>query len=81
MVSKVRGTFTRLHRRHRHGRRPAGLDASARPSRWRSIDTGDADRDGHLRTNDFFDVEQYPTMTFTSTGITGSGTEFEVTAT
>jgi polyisoprenoid-binding protein YceI len=44
-----------------------------------SIDTGDANRDGHLRTNDFFDAEQFPTMTFTSTGITGAGSEFEVT--
>ena len=44
-----------------------------------SIDTGDEGRDGHLRTNDFFDVEQFPTMTFTSTKLTGSGSEFEVT--
>jgi polyisoprenoid-binding protein YceI len=44
-----------------------------------SIDTGDEGRDGHLRTNDFFDIEEHPTMTFRSTGITGSGTDYELT--
>ncbi len=34
-----------------------------------SVDTGSADRDGHLRSADFFDVETYPTMTFTSTRV------------
>lgn len=35
----------------------------------RSIDTGISDRDDHLRTADFFDVEQYPQIVFTSTDI------------
>lgn len=34
-----------------------------------SLDTGDAQRDGHLRSADFFDVEQYPTITFRSTNV------------
>jgi polyisoprenoid-binding protein YceI len=34
-----------------------------------SINTGNADRDSHLRTNEFFDPERYPTMTFRSTSI------------
>ena len=33
-----------------------------------SIDTGIADRDGHLNSADFFDAEEFPTMTFRSTG-------------
>jgi polyisoprenoid-binding protein YceI len=35
-----------------------------------SIDTGDEDRDDHLRSIDFFDVANSPTMTFASTAIT-----------
>ena len=35
-----------------------------------SIDTADADRDGHLKAPDFFDVETYPEITFESTSVT-----------
>ena len=38
-----------------------------------SVSTGNDDRDAHLRSDDFFDVESHPTMTFTSTAIEGSG--------
>lgn len=31
-----------------------------------SVDTGDAERDAHLRTTDFFDVQRFPTLTFKS---------------
>ena len=36
-----------------------------------SIDTGNSDRDTHLRSPDFFDAERYPTLTFRSTGVDG----------
>lgn len=38
-----------------------------------SIDTGNADRDNHLRTNDFFDAPTHPTIAFKSTGIEAKG--------
>jgi polyisoprenoid-binding protein YceI len=38
-----------------------------------SIDTSTPDRDAHLRSDDFFAVEKYPTITFDSTGITATG--------
>src|SRR3954465_14078600 len=37
-----------------------------------SIDTGVADRDAHLRSPDFLDVEHYPTLTFRSKRIEGA---------
>jgi polyisoprenoid-binding protein YceI len=44
-----------------------------------SINTGTADRDNHLRSADFFEVETHPTMTFVSTGIVQkSDTDFVV---
>jgi len=67
MVTKVRGSFKDFEG-HAH------LDA-ADPSRSSaeltiqvaSVDTGQDQRDGHLRNSDFFDAENHPTMTFTST--------------
>lgn len=38
-----------------------------------SIDTNNADRDNHLKSADFFDAEQYPTVTFASTKIEKKG--------
>jgi polyisoprenoid-binding protein YceI len=38
-----------------------------------SIDTGDTQRDEHLRSADFLDVAQYPTITFTSTRVERTG--------
>jgi len=44
-----------------------------------SIDSGVEQRDGHLRSADFLDVEQYPTITFISTSLQGSRDEFTLT--
>jgi polyisoprenoid-binding protein YceI len=38
-----------------------------------SIDTGEPQRDGHLRSADFLDVESFPTITFRSTGVEPQG--------
>jgi len=47
-----------------------------------TIDTGTADRDAHLRSDDFFAVEKYPALTFTSTRVTKKTEElYEVTGT
>ena len=42
-----------------------------------SIDTGDATRDGHLRSGDFFGVDEHPTISFRSTGIRPGADETE----
>ncbi len=44
-----------------------------------SIDTTDEKRDGHLKSPDFFDAAKFSTLTFKSTGITGSGSDLKVT--
>lgn len=44
-----------------------------------SIDTGNERRDGHLRSDDFFAAEEFPEMTFTSTGVTEvEGNKFQL---
>ena len=44
-----------------------------------SLDTREPQRDTHLRSGDFFDVEKYPTLTFRSTRIEGNAPEFKLT--
>lgn len=44
-----------------------------------TVDTGVADRDKHLKSGDFFDITQYPTMTFKSTSVKPVGSGYEVT--
>jgi polyisoprenoid-binding protein YceI len=43
-----------------------------------SIDTGVADRDAHLRSADFFDVETYPEITFVSTDVSRDGDDWTI---
>jgi len=44
-----------------------------------TVDTGNAQRDGHLKSPDFFDVAKYPTMTFVSKEITSKDGKLEMT--
>ncbi|MBT2692756.1 YceI family protein [Bacillus sp. ISL-55] len=44
-----------------------------------SIDTRNEDRENHLKSADFFDVENYPTIDFKSTSITRDGDDYKVT--
>jgi polyisoprenoid-binding protein YceI len=45
-----------------------------------SVDTNERDRDTHLRSSDFFDIEKFPTLTFRSIAIRRKGNErFDVT--
>lgn len=44
-----------------------------------SVSTGTADRDAHLTSPDFFDVEAFPTMTFVSTSVEADGSSWKLT--
>jgi len=44
-----------------------------------TVDTGVAQRDGHLKSPDFFDCGKYPTMTFVAKSITRSGDDYNIT--
>ncbi|PUA81287.1 YceI family protein [Nocardioides currus] len=44
-----------------------------------SVDTGNPDRNGHLVSPDFFDVENYPTIRFVSTDVTRDGDDWTIT--
>ncbi|MCL8026643.1 YceI family protein [Nocardioides bruguierae] len=44
-----------------------------------SLDTGSADRNGHLYSGDFFDVETYPEVTFVSTAVSKDGDDWTIT--
>jgi polyisoprenoid-binding protein YceI len=68
MVSKVRGRFTKFSGQLVTGDDPAASSVTAEID-LSSIDTGNEQRDGHIKSADFFEVETYPTMTYKSTGI------------
>ncbi|WP_026996659.1 YceI family protein [Flectobacillus major] len=44
-----------------------------------SINTNSEQRDGHLKSGDFFDAEAFPTLSFTSTSFTKDGSDFKLT--
>ncbi|WP_407837066.1 YceI family protein [Streptomyces sp. DSM 116496] len=67
MVTNVRGTFAEHEGSlHLDGSDPSRSTATI-AVKIASVDTGIADRDGHLRSGDFFDAETFPLMTFRST--------------
>lgn len=80
MISNVKGSFTGLsgtltldETDYTHSTAEASIDVA-------SVKTGDAQRDGHLKSPDFFDADQFPTITFKSTNIDAKGgADYEVT--
>ena len=77
MVTKVRGRFTEVE-----GTLVFGEDGESSSTRatiqTSSVTTGSPDRDAHLRSGDFFDVEQFPTISFRSTGVRAVGDDYVI---
>jgi len=79
MVTKVRGSFNEFEGTAvvgDGGIEDTSIDLTIQVA---SVDTRNADRDGHLKSGDFFDVEAAPVITFTSTSVTADGETLEVT--
>jgi polyisoprenoid-binding protein YceI len=73
MVTNVKGSFKEFEGSlHLDGSDPTKSTATI-DVKMDSIDTGSADRDGHLRSGDFFKTEEHPTMTFRSTSAEAVG--------
>jgi polyisoprenoid-binding protein YceI len=75
MVTKVRGSFTEVEGKvHLDEQSPAQSSAQIVIA-VHSIDTGNADRDAHLRSNDFFAMDEFPEINFISTAAEKVGDE------
>ncbi|PJJ72716.1 polyisoprenoid-binding protein YceI [Diaminobutyricimonas aerilata] len=77
-ISKVRGTFESFDATIVTAENPADSTIEATIDVG-SINTKQKDRDAHLRTSDFFLVDEHPTATFRSTSISGTPDDFQVT--
>ena len=75
MVSKVRGKFEKVEGTFVTG--PTEIESSVNATiAAASINTSQADRDNHVRSEDFLHVEKHPTITFDSTGVHQDGDDF-----
>lgn len=78
MFAKVKGSFEKFSGTINFDPQNPANSTVAVEVEPASINTRDANRDNHLRSQDFFGVEQNPTMTFHSTRIEGSGRNYKV---
>ena len=78
MVAKVRGRFEDFSGGFVLDGANPGASSANLSVQLASIDTKNADRDAHLTSAEFFDVENHPAMTFTSTLVEGSSPKFTV---
>ena len=72
MVSKTKGRFSDFAGTVEIGENPLESSVSV-TIQSASVDTRDEQRDGHLRSGDFFDVEAYPTITYQSRSVRQTG--------
>jgi polyisoprenoid-binding protein YceI len=73
LVTKVRGRFTDFEGTIEYNEANPEQSSVNFTIQATSVDTAEPDRDKHLRTADFFDVETYPTITFHSKRMTKRG--------
>jgi polyisoprenoid-binding protein YceI len=76
-VAKTRGRFTQFEGTVEVGERPEDTTVAVTIDAA-SVDTHDSGRDDHLRSADFFDVANHPSLTFRSTGVSGGGSDWKL---
>lgn len=79
MIAKLSGRFGDVSGTIEMSRDDASLSSVNATIATDSFYTGNADRDRHVKSADFFNVEEFPTMTFTSTSVTADGNSGQVT--
>lgn len=79
MVTKVRGTFDEFEGSVTFDEANPQASVAKAVIKTASVNTNNEDRDGHVRGDDFFAVDQYPEMTFESTSFDFNGTSGTVT--
>ena len=77
-ISKVRGTFGDVEAALVVGDNLTDSKVTA-TVKTASFNSGDENRDAHVRGADFFDVEEFPEMTFTSTSVQTAGETYKIT--
>ena len=75
MVSKVRGRFDKFEGTIVTAPDPLQSSVTATVE-LSSVNTGEPNRDNHIRSADFFEVESHPHLTFRSTGVRPDGDDF-----
>jgi polyisoprenoid-binding protein YceI len=75
LLTRVRGRFLQFEGTFTYDEQQRESSSADVTILAASIDTSEASRDVHLRSGDFFDVEQYPTLTFRSTRVAEAGPE------
>lgn len=76
-IAKVKGKFEKFDATFVTAENPLESSVSASAD-VESVNTNEPNRDGHLRTGDFFAVEEFPQLTFVSTGVRAENGEFKV---
>src|SRR3989344_7540030 len=69
VVAKASGRFGKFSGEFNYDEKTPSAWSATAVIEAASIDTNNANRDGHLKSPDFFEVEKFPAITFRSTGV------------